>query len=421
MNQQKKIIALLIVFGAILTSCHKNEIGNFVDNDANNEPCIGSFKDYAYDESSRSRNLAEKTNKYVNPAWLFESNVPDEFQIDIKESTISGERLRENELELWIRSRRPLFYVSEDSLFNNYILIYNTSSKEWSRISASVKNCDCIADELFFDSAGNIWAKNAGNSGNDGIGCSPVLSKFNFSLNVFEPIEITNHIYSGSLGEQYEKIYYSEVLYDGKDSIWIFNHEGDAFIFDVIKETIAPIDLLKDMKIGAITYDQRNEVFFLIHQKSTKLNFLRIPSDFEIVKFFPLNNQIEIIRDHPFYWPLHANLWIDQNGSLWFDTIGYLNSDQKWHLLMPNIGSFIFNAYIDKNLNYVPQNIIAETSDGKLWFEGRGGIAWRSIYDLDGCWDSIYEDDVYEDGNKEIWLINREALYRREKNNYSGQ
>ena len=406
------IVWVIILLSMVVSSCSEKKIGNESANQ-----CVGSFTNFAYKTGFQDGAEGQYLGEPINLAWGYEALIPKEVRNNsLMEHKIYGELIIGDNQELWIKSTygNNSFFMADWMLPENKISIYNVSRQEWKTISAIVYDCNCIADELFFDRYGNVWAKNASSIKSEKSEKLPYLSKFDFGLNAFKSVDNTLDLFSGSMGEISEQMYFSHTIYDGIDNIWIFTPDGRIFKYNIPIGKITSIDTNKELITNSVTYNEEQNIFYLRNQKSDELNIIGINRDYEVLQFNPADNSLIEIGNIPFYLPDIPNLWSDEQGDLWFDSFGYLDTNGEWVLLIPNYLDFLSDRYYKQNYRYDLKSIIAETSDGKIWFYGNEGIAWYNLNENIGCWDSKQGLNIFQDSNNEIWLVTKDSLYKRE-------
>jgi hypothetical protein len=397
---KRSIVILFFVLS--IASCNNGKI---------QEPnyCIGSFTDYAYDINDRRKIFSTFLGVFVNDRWIVESQLPEHIQKDGQEKELAGETNSENGKELWIYT--GFHYLNYNRLYENSIDIYNVDKDTWRTVPLEVQNYDCIVDRLLIVNNDVVFASNTGNKEDENFGEIPVLSKYDPDINMFIPVYSTVDIFSGTKSEKIKKIIQSQIFFDGIDSIWIFSDDELTFIYNIYTDEVTEVNILKGMNISYVAYNEKDQHFILRRQNSGKKNILGLPHDYDFLVISLDLQQVKIISEHPIYWPNSTGFWFDTEGNLWFDTIGYMDTDQNWKLLMPAIGRYIYEIYHNSNELYIPPHIVEETSDGKIWFVGYYGIAWLNEENSTGCWDSIYARDIFEDDSGTVWMINPESLY----------
>lgn len=405
---------LIFVFSLSACSCGRRiEISEPVTTLAN-ETCLDTFDSFAFS----TPDIDDPSQELFLPGepWQKVDILPQEIQS--KNYRIAAIRSVSGGVEIWAQPYRPSEVYSTDDHTKDF-WVFKTHEKIWHKVHSQLDGSDIFVDQLFVLKDGSIWGRNVWKKTENHNG-SPVLSRYDETINQFKPITDTSQIPNGKVNIQRNSTQWPEwnsIILDSKDIFWIFVNEDKIFSYDPsINEVKRHASLAKFPKIMQLDLATDGSILFRVLTTEYTLH------DGQIFRYIPKTDEIKpiILPQEP--WPAPNSILIDQLGRLWLGVFGWQEPTGEWKPLHPKIDDFIpLNRDSSLWQYYQPPSVFMESSDGRMWFSiprsdewktFRSGIAWYDSIKNEGCWFTSEGFNVAEDSHNNIWLIADGSIYR---------
>jgi hypothetical protein len=380
--------------------------------------CLPSFGYYAYGVGTDDAFVdGESTDR-----WQLRLEIPRIFTRGIERFYINSEvlfsRINDNQQEIWIKlDLRGLGQGLEYG-------VYNSTTNEFRRVSASIEDLNLVANQLFVDYSGNVWGIVEQSADAD----DPYTSETGYYPNVSEFFAFA---YFEDAGQQF-KLAEGEPIFVIRKNELRFTPE-----IQVVADHNLQVFWLFD-ETAIYRYDPQTQISTLVHNFSEEgyvksadlastgeLYFFRnTPRELSEIITHQLNslfvltpetNNVQLINDPSDAIPNAPNLLVDHQDNLWLGSIGYrdIESD-SWEILHPNL-EFALDVDAQIRLGRIfgwgyPEVVLADSA-GRIWFAGRhetpygaSGLAWYDPSTGQGC-NNIGSTNIIEDHNGKLWFF----------------
>jgi hypothetical protein len=393
MNNKKSYYLLsFISVICLLTAC----VAKPKSETAGENICIAPLAKFSYNAGSGS---PYPDKSIVPPApWTKEAI------IELRTPVLLGSRtLYNDDTELWFYEQAPL---GSERNTQNQIYIYRTNEEELNPVDLdeSFMNSYYPVDEIFITKDNSIWTTQLTTSYTE----TPILAKYDESNNKLLPVEKLINITHNSS-------YATLVLYDQNNNLfWFMVPYGYIYSYDPITDNLEKHISIGEKEIGGAVVMPDGKIYIYALRYEYTIDgagdalFLYSPTDetLDQVRYYLERN------DHA------INLYIDKNDRLWMGSNGWMEPDGTWYQTVKSPLFIRANGELlgDHFYHYFPPNIEFETSDGLLWFTGRGGIR-GGTYSVDfgneeWCWVSTSSNTIMDDGGN-LWMVVDDKLYKR--------
>ena len=393
MKTQITGLLVLLMCIASLSGCQKQSTENnqrFEDN------CILPLESFAYSPWP-NRLVPDESVMQIPPAWEAAMDIPDDYYLNITRETQAG-------IELWFdQAVRETPDGPEKRVYH----IYNIETKVWETVSGEYEGSGVLITNLLIDPDNGVWAQNTVKmpSLNGGNEPHPLLSKFNEEKRVFElvdetfilPIDQTNGLDNPVI----------RIKIDPQGLVWIFIAQDAIYSYDPqTREMKKRIDI-PGIGIYSPVFSS-DGIYFLDISGVVVLS-----SDVRILLYSLEENTIEQVPARLNPWPPIPNLLMDHKNRLWLGGVAYFDENGALFLLEPS-PIFIIN-FMESGMDYrwEPPNALTESSDGRLWFRTRNGLAWLDLDEQKWCWVSTSQSKVIEDPQHTLRMTAYGKLYKQ--------
>jgi hypothetical protein len=326
--------------------------------------------------------------------WVSELDLPT--KLTESRNSILISRTISNQVELWFKINLFNSYLPDYSTEYQFA-IYNTSKKTWEYISSEVGNSGVYINNLFVTSDGSIWGQNIKDENSNSTDNTPVLSKFNEIKRVFEFVEITMQIPSFQKEKILGRLWFSKVYLDNQDIFWVFVHNDAIYTLDSRSSLIERHIEISNI-VTSVTSTPNGGVYF----KSDRL-YKYVPEENEITSIY--------VRLEPF--PEYQSILLDQKDRLWFDNLGWLDSDERTWFQIHRSPLFITNVlWSNAEYRWKSGFIQFESSNGLIWFYSENGMISLDPEKGEWCWFTTYQSNIVEDSDRNLWMIADNKLYK---------
>lgn len=398
-----RITHLLLILYTILPSVYGCGLST---QQIENDKCVASFDSFAF---SPPEELDEEIEGiHPLPTWREITEIPKipddnkriRTKIDIARS-VHGKR------EIWIR-RYILPIAFQPGADVHEYLVFTPESEEWKIISAEVGDTGIWIDQLFVTSDGEIWGRNTWKSDYEyPFNYIPVLSKYNEKTERFEFEQNSiRYKFAQNINQFFD---WQIVLLGGNDVFWIFIQEDGLYTFDS-----------KSLKVEFQVEIPDFVVYSAIISPDGTIYFRKYPYEYsiqqgELYSFSPNTKEMKTLEIPLETWPQYSNFFVDQEGILWLDTIGYREQNGNWQLLYPDVDLYLENISQVEGYRWITPHVVMQSSNGILWFTkytlSDNGTAWYDPKTGEGCMFTNYYSEIVEDSKHNIWLIADSKLY----------
>ena len=398
----KKFIAILIIILICAVSIYfkVTSLGNI-----NRGECITDFEDFL--------TLPYSIDRTIKPESPWKKiNIPEEFQDNFTNFKLLNNTAQES--ELWL--------ISSSWSQEANIIVYNLDQSTWKIIDTFDSNTGIWISEIYQTNENDIYGLNtftpnfSKNLDLEVIKTYPTFSKYNPNTNRFEPLENILNIPINERGSEKNSILINrdKVIYDKNGYFWIYvqNQHSLYKFFPSDNNIVFVKQFPEEFNVANLIIDSSGTLLF---QKKYFLDPFANP---QLIKFNPTTQLLSsIVIEEKL---ARNDIYISNNGNLWFGSLGYLDKDQNWHFEYPFI---IEERFKEKQfvLTQTYTDIILEDSSGIVWHRAINinheisGIAWQNPKTNKGCQTLISSGPLVEDKEGNIWLLDGENLYKLEK------
>ena len=405
---------MILLFFSFCTSCNTISAAIQVEE----EFCIEPVADY----SVPIQNFFEDNEKKdVSPGypWELESRLPidrntecsnERYYIGLKNITNY-----EDYSEIWAS---VIYYPDRDdwTKTENYYIIYNSRSKEWQKISASIPGKLNWVSNLYFSRSGKIWGLNEFSLSKY---TDSMLSYYDKDENLFiidERGKLFTDLCSDS-GKEVE----NKMFFDNSDNLWILVDYDGIYKYELesgklSREADMPngstygAKILEDGNIyfvmyvgdydGEDEYDNERGLIFIFSPKTKEISMIKVPEE-------ALSGGDNAPSDFLF----------DESGRFWISNLVYKDTDEQWYEILYS-PLFLTDQFVeertDRKYNEVRLILKSSTSDGRLWYiEPMTGTYFTDPDEQKWCWVTTEVSTVLEDGQGYLWMIADDSLYKR--------
>ena len=403
-TMDKKSILVNIIIGLLfVTLCACANASPMEDE------CIESFNSFAY---SPTEELDEDI-EWIPPLapWRVISEIPNN-PIDDRaiRTKIEITRSTHGKREIWIRryTLRKLFEPGSD--VHEYA-VFSPENEEWKVISAQVGDTGIWVDQLFITSDGTIWGRNTWKSDNEyPFNHIPVLSRFNEKT---ERFEFEQNSIRYEFAQNINQFFDWQIVLLGKDdTFWIFIQEDGLYTFDPHSLKVEFQVEIPDFVVDSAVISPDATIYFRKHPYEYSMQ------QGELFSFSPNTKEINMLEIPLETWPQYSDLFIDKEGRLWLDTIGFREQNGRWHLLYPDVDLYLRNISQVEGYRWITPHVVMQSTDGILWLAkyaiSDNGTAWYDPKTGEGCMFTNYDSEIVEDSKHTLWLIAENKLYNYE-------
>lgn len=384
----------------------------YEEENKNIEECIPPLETFAYSaKNDPNKPLPGKTFNVLPKQWQIENDVPQASDLSanpmdkILPTSLEVTRTKNSIVELWFRSK-PYYSYREEDIKDNQFWVYMPAEQSWRTVPARVENSNIVVDKLFVTQSGEIWGQNFWYF-RAITEDQPLFSRYNEETNSFMFVQGTEKIKALWHDDNYINSVWSEVLLDKHDVFWVFAHQDAIYSYSIQEKKIQVRAEIPDLFVAYPVIYSDDYIYFQdrYDQGSTtqeqKLYTFSIESGKVVWSYTTLEP-----------WPTYTKLFVDRTGRMWFGSSGWREPDGEWFILQrPQI--FTTNATYDiHQLRWAWPYIVAESSDGRLWFRSYNGMAWLDFEKQKWCWFTTYQSNIVEDSDHNLWMIADNKLYK---------
>lgn len=392
MNNKKPYYTIIFI-GVIclMTACITKPEPKTTENNI----CIPPFTEFSY-YAGQGTPYPEKSVVPPTP-WTMEAT------IELQTPVLLGVRTLPNNVnELWFLER---FTLGSEKNAQNQVYSFRTDEAELKPVVLNEAFLSSLfpINDIYITNDNSIWTTDFTNS----YSKNPILGKYDEINNEILPVvKLFNISHHSSLP--------TLVLIDqNSDLFWFLVPYGYIYSYDPITDTLEKHISIGEKEIGgaAVTSNGKIYIYALRFEHTSDgagdALFLYSPTDgtLEQVTYYLERN----------YQPM--SLYIDQDERLWMGSNGWMEPDGTWYqtvsspLFVQATGELVGNRFD----HWFPPDIKFETSDGLLWFTGRGGTYSLDFENGEWCWVSTFSEIVMDnDGN--LWMLADGNLYYYEIN-----
>lgn len=353
--------------------------------------CIPPLTDFAYYAGQGTR-YPEKS--VVPPVpWTMEAT------IELQTPALLGVRTLPNNInEFWFLER---FTLGSEKNAQNQVYIFRTDEAELKPVVLDQIFLSSLfpVNEIYISKDNSVWTTHFTIS----YSKNPILGKYDEINNEILPVaklfKISHHSFLPTL-----------VLFDqNNDMFWFLVPYGHIYSYDPVTDTLEKHISVGEKEFGgaAVTPDGKVYIYALRYERTSDgagdALFLYSPTDetLERVNYYLERN----------YRPI--SLYIDQTENLWMGSNGWMKPDGTWYQTVksPLFVQATGEPAGDRFYHWFPPDIEFETSDGMLWFTGRGGTYSLDVEKGQWCWVSTFSN-LEQDPNGNLWLMADGKLYK---------
>jgi hypothetical protein len=369
--------------------------------------CIPPAESFVYSVSPDYSKWPGDEGMLVPPNWQIETDIAGDFNLLLF-------RLNHNSEELWFSQ-----YINNEydpstpwARYTRFFHVYDVGTRKMKTISAEVKGSGIFAQYLFVGPDGSIWAQNdieIINTIPNGSNYS-IVSRFDELSNEFEfvdevqPILFLNKKDKGNVEKSVSTVI------DKTGVLWFIVPEDAIYSYDPIRKETKKWAEIPELDTYSPIASFDGSVYFL--SNTLPENGVPTTSDIRIFRFTPKTGQVELVFMRLDPWPLFASLLVDSQGRLWAGGLAYRDLNGGVYQLERS-PIFLTNA-METGFDYRwgTPDILMESSDGRLWFRSRNGLAWLNLDEQKWCWLSTSLSRVVEDNHHNLWMTAYGKLYK---------
>ena len=415
----KKLLPTFLVCLGLLNSC------NPITRENNLAPtqtaqvewsCISTFDDFLYQmvKISRGDELYHLPTISPSSPWELNTEIPESLLNNIPQgmvrTNIELTRTYSGQTELWIRS-------------GSNIIKHNIETDDFSIISAFPydKNGksyeDVLVRDLFEIATGKVIGVNyPANYDTVWKEAIPLFSIYNETENKLEFHDIGLKYRDQQIGFGYVGMIprYGVIISKSNNLIWIYQQQDGLYSYNQINSELLHYETSFDGIVQRMVASQEG---FLLFSQQIEESLALSPG--ELVKYYPSSQTTEEINVPSLYWADYGTLLYTNSGDLWIGIHGYLSKEGSWVLKSPNRLAYKNLGATSETYNWQQPKLLFQSSNGYLWYtnkkwDGLGvdGSAWYDPVSETGCWFTTESGNIVEDGQKNLWMVVGEKIYK---------
>ena len=370
--------------------------------------CLSSTEKLAIPIHQNDLTKLNQEEKFYPPlTWQAVANLPSPYIL--------------SKLNFVMRSDNEIWLIaSRTETGSDAVLRYQIDQNQWD-IFSSIDNIPAAPIGLISSPDGTIWGfgsflqtMSVDKEDIASLQTIPILSRYNQSKGQFEFVIDSGQLLKGErLGSS------SPVRFDSHGNLWMAMKDIEGQSEGMVLYRFDPATLqtksyrIKEGKINFedFIFDKDDTIWILDAQNGEILHYNQITGDYKNALLSGGNGfskeELTKAADLPLYLDREGRLWISDLA--WLDT--QAPSDESAIKLYRVIRStaFIDNVYLLWRRPYA----ILESSNGLFWFSSAAGVVQLDPKTATWCRFTTADSNVIEDGQKNLWMIAYNKIYRK--------
>lgn len=398
----------ILIFSMVLVSCSSGSKLNVqAKNSSDSDACIPPQETFVYSAYPDLKKIPGSPGMQIPPNWTVEMDLPDSYGLLLS-------RAKGSHVELWFaQAVSDPNDVAWGKYFRNF-QVYDYSTKKMKAINAEIGTSGIYAGKIFESPDGSIWSLNNIKTINSYVGDTPysILSRYNEKTQRFDFVEEAQRIpYSGN-EDKGDSTYWVEMVIDQDGMLWFIVPSDAIYSYDSIKREVKRWAGIPELVTADPVISPGGSIYFLDLKFVRDGGTVSSSQDISIYQFNPKAGKVEFVPFRIDPWPPFSTILVDHKGRLWADGLAY--REPNGHVYQLERAPIFLVPYFESGMDYRwdAPDIIKETSDGRLWFHSRNGLAWLDLDAQKWCWLSTSQSSLFEDQQNNVWMTAYGKLYR---------
>ena len=398
---KKRFIFLISIYLLpLLVSC---QISGYQNSSNVDSECIKPPVSFAQTDIG---NLGTK-NVLLPISWEMVTELPDVPDGALGQYSIALIRERNQYDEIWIHWCWD-FVEPKANIECGYI-VFRTDTDTWEVITQREDNIiSQLPRRLFLTNSGDVWGVKDFSFGEQ----YSILARYNENQQAFESIRDLDQVLNENSLPSVDSF-----SIDGDGVLWMV-HAGTLFEYSPSTNIASKYTIIKDseLTLSDITVLSNGDLALSINGKKEITIF---STDTKMIKDkitidLPIREVPPIYGEHPagMYYQISES-FLSHDERLWIHNYGWMEPDGSWRMILSRFPGF-FGIWQEEleYYDWLTPSIIAESSDGSLWYGSANGTVRFDPQKGDWCWITTERSNVVEDQNKNVWMLAGGKLYK---------